>query len=190
MMKQSYTLLILSICCYSAILLGACAKGTSYMVSPDQSIFELSPVQYNHTQLLEIVDDSDTMEHLLIRYTPSCLRKIDDGAYRLSYLGIDEVASVYFDKSGEKTFGWIYDVSTESHKLTEFKIGDPLEQVMSVDPAGRYSFLYTGRDDISKVSEHYCQDGYLVVIEYSETALGAYVISSIHKEWIQLISMQ
>ncbi len=44
-----------------------------------------------------------------------------------------------------------------------------LEEVRAIDPDGEYLFLYTGRNDVPKVSSHYTKDGYLITIEYDES---------------------
>ncbi len=187
-MKHRSLFLILSILCFSVILLSACAKKSvspEALVSPDQSIFELASAQYDREQLLEIRDESGTIGHFNALYPVECMRKLQDGTYRASYLGDGEIASVCFDASGEKLRAWVYSVGAESAAFSDLKTGDPLESVMKIDPDGAYLFLYAGRDDVSKVSEHYCADGYLITIEYSyASSEDAPLIADIRKELI------
>ena len=140
--------------------------------------------QFPHAQLQTIADDSGAMEDYRARYTPNCVRELEDGAFRMTFPGDNEIAVVLFDASGEKTHGWVYHLSAESAKLEDLKIGDSLDLVMAADPDGSYPFLYAGRDDFPKASEHYCKDGRLITIHYSMSSSGEYVISSILKEWI------
>ena len=50
---------------------------------------------------------------------------------------------------------------------TEFNSLISLRDVIDSDPNGVYLFLYTGRDDLPKVSNHFSTDGYFISISYS-----------------------
>ncbi len=46
--------------------------------------------------------------------------------------------------------------------------GTSVASVTELDPLGEYTFLYTGRNDVPRVSHHYTTDGYHVAIWYDE----------------------
>lgn len=160
------------------------ARSLEELVSPDQSVFELASVEYDPAVLSEIAGAEGTLEKLNAQYPIKCLRKLEDGTYRASYLGKSEIASVCFCASGEKSYGWVYEIGVESTRFADLKIGDSLESVMRIDPNGCYLFLNTGRNDFPEVSEHYCNDGWRITIEYTKVSPEDWRITSIHKEWI------
>ena len=43
-----------------------------------------------------------------------------------------------------------------------------LDDVKKIDPNGEFLFLYTGRNDVPKISTHYTKDGYIILIEYED----------------------
>ena len=47
-------------------------------------------------------------------------------------------------------------------------IGRHLSDVQTIDPEGEYLFLYTGRNDVPKVSTHYTTDGFVITITYDK----------------------
>ena len=54
---------------------------------------------------------------------------------------------------------------------TEFNSLISLRDVIDSDPNGVYLFLYTGRDDLPKVSNHFSTDGYFISISYNSDDL-------------------
>ena len=89
-----------------------------------------------------------------------------DGGYRVSYLGETSVAVIVFDSNGEYILGGVYRNLCQRSDFQDLAIGQPLDRVRTIDPEGDYTFLYTGRNDTPRVSNHYTKDGYLITIEY------------------------
>lgn len=152
-------------------VLSSCSKGDSELkekiCSPDKNITELVSKKYSNSQLLTITQLEVTMNELNKQYPIECLRKIGN-AYRVSYLGNDSVAVIYFDSSENKIFGRVYSLYLTKADFNELATGQSLESVQKIDPQGEYLFLYTGSNDAPKTSTHYTKDGYLITVEYDE----------------------
>ena len=150
-------------------MLSSCGKGESdeKTCSPDKNIMELVSKKYSDAQLRTISQLEATMSELNKQYPIECLRKIGT-AYRVSYLGNDGVAIIYFDSSEKKTLGSVCRLHLTKADFDELTIGQSLERVQELDPQGEYLFLYSGRNDAPKISTHYTIDGYLITVEYDE----------------------
>ncbi len=72
----------------------------------------------------------------------------------MSYLGVEKVAILVFDDSGNKLLGNIYRARQLKFNLGELKKGQSLEAIQTIDPQGEYLFLYTGRNNTPKLSSH------------------------------------
>ena len=168
-MRYSNTLKIIFVA-LSLCILSSCTKGgSSYTleISPsDKSIIDLSSKTYDTSQLLQIIEFTGSIHELNAQYPIECLREIN-GFYRVSYLGDGRVAVLMFDPSGNNLSGSVYSTQQPKKSFDELSVGQSLEDVRAVDPDGEYSFLFTGRNDIPKVSTHYTTDGYMITIEYS-----------------------
>ena len=162
-----YLLLFIILLC----VLSSCVKGESELKEkiclPNKNIIELVSKKYSNSQLLTIAQLEVTMDELNKQYPIECLRKIGN-AYRVSYLGNDSVAVIYFDSSDNKIFGRVYSLNLTKADFKELAIGQLLENVQKIDPQGEYLFLYTGSNDAPKISTHYTRDGYLITVEYDE----------------------
>ena len=108
------------------------------------------------------------MDEIHAKYPMECVRKISD-TYRAAYLGDGSIAVLLFDASGDGLTGKIYSTRLLKSDFDNVKQGMQLEEVRAIDPDGEYLFLYTGRNDVPKVSSHYTKDGYLITIEYDES---------------------
>ncbi len=155
-----------------AVLIGllcSCSLGGnslhSKLSSSDVTIVELASHKYNDFELLEIAKFSGNANELNARYPLECVRMID-GGYRVSYLGETSVAVIVFDSNGEYILGGVYSNLCQRSDFLDLAIGQPLDRVRTIDPEGDYPFLYTGRSDTPRVSNHYTKDGYLITIEY------------------------
>lgn len=152
-------------------MLSSCGKGDSELnektCSPDQNIIELVSKKYSDSQLLTISQLEMTMGELNKQYPIECLRKIGT-AYRVSYLGNDGVAIIYFDSSEKKILGRVYRLHLTKADFNKLEIGQLLESVQEIDPQGEYLFLYSGSNNVPKISTHYTIDGYLITVEYDE----------------------
>lgn len=154
------------------ILLTGCARpkrDLTIAVSPsDKSLIDLASGTYDETQLLELVGLQGSMDEIHAKYPMECVRKISD-TYRAAYLGDGSIAVLLFDASGDRLTGKIYSTRLLKTDFDNVKQGIQLEEVRAIDPDGEYLFLYTGRNDVPKVSSHYTKDGYLITIEYDES---------------------
>lgn len=161
-----FIIIIILLCAFSS-----CGKGESELkekiCSPDKNITELVSKKYSNSQLLTIAQLEVTMNELNEQYPIECLRKIGT-AYRVSYLGNDSVAVIYFDSSENKIFGRVYSLYLAKADFNELATGQLLENVQKIDPQGEYLFLYTGINDAPRISTHYTKDGYLITVEYDE----------------------
>ena len=178
--KKSFALIATIILLF---LFCSCAKGGSDLyieTSPsDKSLADLASQIYEEPQLLELVKFNGSMNELNTKYPIECLRE-DNGMFRASYLGNGSVAVLLFDDSGNRLSGNIYNTQLLKSDLDNLVKGQLLDEVRAIDPNGEYLFLFTGRNDVPKISTHYTKDGYLITIEYDVSN----VIISINKELI------
>ena len=163
--------------------INSCTKGDNYLeikTSPsDKSLVHLASKTYEEYQLLEILSFNGSLSDFNAKYPIECLRK-DNETYRVAYLGNECIAVILFDGLGNKLNGKIYSIQLLKSDFDRLIIGQPLDEVRKTDPNGDYLFLYTGRNDIPKVSTHYTKDGYLITIEYD----ASNIIVSINREYI------
>ena len=138
-------------------------------VSPsDKTLIDLSTQVYDEQQLREISEFNGTINMLNSEYPVECLRK-KDSIYRISYLGNESVAVLLFDGSGKCVSGNTCRIKLLRSDFDSLTAGDSLKEVMGVDPDGEYLFLYSGRNDVPRISSHYTHDGYLISIEYDKS---------------------
>ena len=153
-------------------MLFSCAKGGNDLevkTSPsNESLIDLTSRIYDDSQLFEIAHFNGSISALGIQYPIECLRE-HNGIYRVSYLGVEKVAVLIFDDSGNKLFGNTYSSQQLKSDFGGLVKGQSLQDVQKIDPQGEYFFLYTGRNDTPKVSSHYTKDGYLITIEYDSS---------------------
>ena len=161
----------------------SCVKGGSDLnieISPsDKSLVDLASKIYDETELLELTKFNGSLNELNIKYPIECFRE-NNGMYRASYLGDGSIAIFLFDGSGNKILGSTHSTQLLKSDFNGLVKGQSLDEVRAIDPNGEYLFLYSGRNDIPKVSSHYTKDGYLINIEYDVS----HVIISINEELI------
>ena len=161
----------------------SCSKGGGNLrikMSPsDKSLVDLASERYDKTQLSEIVKFQGPMNEMNAKFPIECLRK-KNSIYRVSYLGDGNIAVLLFDDSGNRVSGNIYSTPLLKSNFDNLKKGQLLDEVRVIDPGGEYLFLYTGRNDIPRMSSHYTKDGYLITIEYDASDK----IRNIHEELI------
>ncbi len=167
MKHMKYSFLFIILLC----MLPSCGKREGNLkeiiCSPNKSITELASKKYNNSELSTISQLKVSIDELNKQYPIYCLRESGD-AYRVSYLGNDCVAVVYFDNSGNWILGKVCKLYSAKSDFNDLTTGMLLENVQEIDPHGEYLFLYTGRVDTPKISTHYTKDGYLITIEYDE----------------------
>lgn len=172
-------------CCFAFIilvgLLASCSNGGGVVgmniAQPNQLLSELVSKVYMSDQLLEIVRFRGSMEELNTQYPIECLRE-SEYAYRVAYLGNDDVAIIFFNRDGSYITGRLYKLFPSKLKFEDLSVGKSLDYVQEMDPDGEYLFLFTGSNNVPRISTHCTKDGYLVEIEYTEDNL----ISSINIE--------
>ena len=146
----------------------ACAKGDQDLKiaqsSSGKTLIELTSVIYEEQQLNEIVSFGK-LDDLNEHYPIECVRK-RDGIYRVSYLGGEQIAVVTFDVYGNKISGKVYSAQLSKAEFDAVKAGQTLSDVQALDSDGDYLFLYSGRNDLERISYHYSKDGYLISIKY------------------------
>ena len=152
----------------------------NFEISPfDKNINDLVSQIYDESQILELLNFDGSIDELNNNYPIECLRK-EKGIYRAAYLGNECVVILLFDKDGNSLSAKKHRTQLIKNDFSSLKIGDSLEEVRLIDSDGEYLFLYTGRNDVPKVSYHYTQDGILITIEYNESN----TIISINEELI------
>ena len=149
-------------------------------MSPEnENLVDLATVTYDFEELKNIESFTGSIEELNEDYPIYCIRKISFG-YRVTYLGDESIAVLLFNDLGNRLLGNIYGIDLLKSDFDGLVKGKSLVEVRAIDPNGEYLFLYTGRNDIPKVSSHYTKDGYLITIEYD----ASNVIISINIELI------
>lgn len=133
--------------------------------SENKTTFELSSKVYSNTELSEIISFKGNIKDFCKIHTIDCVRSVDLG-YRISFVGNQSIGIIIFNKNGDRIFSGIYELMPKNSSYETLKLSKTLGEVQKADPNGVYSFLYTGRNDIPKTSEHYSSDGYLTSIEY------------------------
>lgn len=135
--------------------------------SEEKTLMDLATTTYSGVELLDIINYNGSMDELDSMYPMECVRSINNG-YRVSYVGDDSVATIVFDKSGNKISGKVYTLEHTKNKFDTLTKGHSLDDVKKISPYGEYLFLYTGRNDSPRLSSHFTRDGYLITVEYDE----------------------
>lgn len=130
--------------------------------------FESNEDNSDDNDITAILQFRGTYDELNAEYPITCV--IDnDGFRRVVYANSKEAAVIYFDKN----MNWIFSkrFSRSNLKSTQIEQSNvhTLKDVISLDPDGDYTFLYTGRNDTPKVSTHFTSDDYMVEITYGES---------------------
>ncbi len=169
--------MVISICLFCS-----CAKEGNDMginiSQKNENIINLISTVYDDDTLKEIISIDGKIKDINKKYPIECIRKFSK-IYRISYLGIEKVAILLFDYDGNKLFGKIYDTKKLKSDFSELKNGDSLKDVQNIDPNGEYLFLFTGRNDASRVSYHYARDGFVIMIEYDNNKIKSIKIQLI-----------
>ena len=161
------TTIIILLCLFCSCTTGV--NGLEVKISPsDKSLIELVSKTYDDSQLLEIAQFKGSINELSIQFPIECLR-FNNGEYRVAYLGIEKVAILVFDDSGNKILGNIYNAEKLKSDFGGLIKSSALEDVQKIDSHGEYLFLYTGRNDTPKISSHYTKDGSLLTIQYDDS---------------------
>jgi hypothetical protein len=133
---------------------------------------------YSDEQLTEIAELADTKDKLMTQYPTAYTRTVSivqnnisnaTPAIEVSYRGETKVLRLMFDGiSGSKISSHYYNTLCSKNEFDTLAIGQSLSDVQMIDPEGEYFFLYTGRNDVPKVSTHYTTDGFVITITYDK----------------------
>ena len=135
-------------------------------------------IVYSDEQLSDIAELADTKDKLLEQYPTAYIRTVSivqndfpnaKPAVEVSYRGKTKVLRLMFDGiSGSKISSHFYSTFCSKNEFDTLSIGQPLSDVQTIDPKGEYYFLYTGRNDVPRVSTHYTTDGFIISISYDK----------------------
>ena len=78
----------------------------------------------------------------------------------------EKILSIYIDTAGNSS---VAIEITPSCQLVDFQalaINGKIDDMLRLDPKGQYMFLFAGRNDLPRVSQHFTSDGYYLVIRY------------------------
>ncbi len=134
-----------------------------------QNIQNLATKLYNAEELEEISNFEGTYYALSGKYPIQCSKTLG-GSYRVSYLGEDRVAVLWFNSEGEKLSGKVYVTTCTLDDLSQLQIGDSMEKVKQIHPDACFSINMKDNGRIR--SEHYTSDGFLVTIYYDQNTIA------------------
>ena len=145
-------------------------KNTQAMPHPSEIFL------YSDEQLTEIAELADSKDALMKRYPTSHVRSVSiaendssnaSPSVVVCYRGETKVLQIFFDgSSGCKISSYFYSIFCSRNAFDALEIGQSLTDVQRIDPEGKYYFLYTGRNDVPRVSTHYTTDGFCIRITY------------------------
>jgi len=131
---------------------------------------------YSDEQLTEIAELADAKDALMKQYPTSYVWSVSIVENDISnatpgvvlyYRGETKVLEIIFDgSSGRKISSHFYSTFCSRNAFDALEIGQSLTDVQRIDPEGKFYFLYTGRNDVPRVSKHYTTDGFFIRITY------------------------
>lgn len=135
--------------------------------------------RYTDAQLTEIADYIGTKDELLSQYPTRSVRTLvtndNESAasgtkeiQRVIYCGETKSLVLIFDAFGNRMTESLYNLNVSKSAFETIFEGSLLSEVQAIDPQGEYLFLYTGRNDVPRVSTHYTTDGFVVSITYDK----------------------
>lgn len=123
-------------------------------------------VGYSDSQISEIATFEGSVDELNQKYPIDHFRE-NGNVLEIFYSSGRKVAVLYCE-SDEVVLGKLHTIDTLKSDFDDLSIGDSIDVVKEISPDGDFSFLYTGRDDMPKISYHYTRDGYEVAVSYDE----------------------
>lgn len=160
-MLRSRTLLI-QFAIFICVLLIGCStsNGSKLNMSTD-----LAKSPYTDEQLLEIAGFTGSIKEITNSYKTNYIKKTAN-VHFVVFRGESKILLLTFDSSGNKVLESFHNMTVAKSAFDMISVGSKLSDVQMIDPEGEYLFLYTGRNDVPKVSTHYTTDGFLVSITY------------------------
>ena len=145
------------------LFLGGCAMyNKNEQATKGLSLY--TDVEVDHIQT-ELVAAKNTKSEILDLY--SVLFLGNKNADAVAIMGESKLLLCHFNPDGSMLFVRDYKYSPDSTKFDVVLPGDSINSVMALDAEGYYPFLYTGRDDFPRISNHFTLDGYLITITYN-----------------------
>ena len=148
-----------------------------FETSPDdKTVIDLSTRVYDEGQLHKIENFKGPIEKLDKEYPIEFIRALQDGTYRVSYLGEERVVSVWLDKYGDTDYGKIFSRKLSKSDFDHLSQGASYDEVWKLDPEGYYSFIHLAYSSkqidldviVPHISYHCTKDGYLITITYDD----------------------
>ena len=169
---------LLAIVCILFLLTGCRQKENGEMNNMQNDKFAGSPTisisnsvgetqRYTDVQLSEIADYTGTTDKLLLQYPPYSVFTAEE-VQGIIYFGETKSLELAFDASGSKIIERFHNLTVSKSEFEVLSVGSLLSEVREIDPQGAYLFLYTGRNDVPKISTHYTTDGFIISITYDE----------------------
>ena len=113
---------------------------------------------------LTIIKQCKSIEELKDKYNVEYLKEIGD-LTEVILRSESKIVRLYYDESGSLVTSKVYNISSNIEGFNSIKTGDTLEDVLSIDPIGSYTFLYSGFNE-PRISEHFLSDGRVYTISY------------------------
>jgi hypothetical protein len=159
------------------LLLSSCTKETSltspmtgpngmYVSEINTNISKLITKSYSEEQLQEMEQSFYSLQDLNNKYPVKCLRKRGT-IFRAVYKGKESILILYYDNSGKMLFSDYFVATLSLSDFGVLKKNDFVDSVRALDPGGQYNFLFTGRTDTPRISNHCTIDGYFIIIYYN-----------------------
>ena len=134
-------------------------------VNNNQSI--VSNTLYTDSDLEHIIQFKGSYAELDKIY-PIEYEHISMGVQRVVYYGQSSIAIVMFTSDQICISGRLVQNLKPKSVFNQLEIGRSLETVRAIDRDGEFLFLYTGRNDLPRISTHYTSDGYVITVAYTD----------------------
>ena len=123
-------------------------------------------IQSFSPDLLQSIESSVcNLEDLETEYL--CTKKIESAHLTtLMYFGDIYALEIQFNQSGERINTWHRSYCENEQLIDCIDVGMDLDTIMTMDPRGDYSFLYTGRNDTPRISVHCFKNLSVLLVRY------------------------
>ncbi len=181
MIVKSYIFRLLT-CIFAiiCIFLSGCNKKDEACVSlkvldESTNIIDIISEKYSNKDMFEEVQENKyTLDELNKIYPIEFVKKYtneDELYFDVAYITSNGYIILHYDGSGNYVFGEDAIAERILNEFDALSIGDSIDDVKKIDENGKFTFLYTGRVDLPKISYHYTVDGYMVMIHYDSSCV-------------------
>lgn len=181
MIVKSYILrLLTSILAITCIFLSGCNRKDEIHVSfkvldESTNIIDIISEKYSNKDMFEEVQENKyTLDELNKIYPIEFVKKNmneDELYFDVAYMTSNGYIILHYDEAGNYVFGQDVIAEILLNEFDALNIGDSINDVKKIDEHGMFTFLYTGRVDLPKISYHYTVDGYMVMIHYDSSCV-------------------